>query len=186
MQVGHVSLRRIGIIGRNADVINIEISRLAERSFDTIIAYRIRVFTICIGAGALALLDRRFALAVISIGVLSMLGRRDERLIAVVVRVVNVGKLLDLGVEPSVVDTEGDEVDLLAIDATGIDFCILLLEIVRELWPVMTSVRLCEDTKVSILVLGKLRIESLDQCPDVRRSGDRRCDRVGAIAEADA
>ena len=115
-----------------------------------------------------------------------MLGRRDERLIAVVVRVVNVGKLLDLGVEPSVVDTEGDEVDLLAIDATGIDFCILLLEIVRELWPVMTSVRLGEDTKVSILVLGKLRIESLDQCPDVRRGGDRRCDRVGAVAEADA
>lgn len=51
---------------------------------------------------------------------------------------------------------------------------------------VVTTVALSEETKITVLVLWELSVESLQQLPDVGGCGDSRCDRVGTVAETDA
>lgn len=50
----------------------------------------------------------------------------------------------------------------------------------------LTSVRLCEETKVAVLVLGKGGVECLHELPDAGSSGQSRCHVVSTVAEADA
>ena len=58
-----------------------------------------------------------------------MLGGCDERGVGVVVAEVDVGFVLDSGIEPSIVDSERDKVNLLASYCPCCDGCILGLEI---------------------------------------------------------
>lgn len=89
-------------------------------------------------------------------------------------------------VDPAVVDTEGDEVDLLALDLARVDGGILLLKVECELWAVVASVRLGKDAKVPSFVLWELGIEGLQELPDSGSRGNGGGGIITAIAEAGA
>ena len=50
----------------------------------------------------------------------------------------------------------------------------------------MPTIRLSEQSKILILVAGKLGVECLQKLPDIRCGGDTRGHVVGAITEANA
>ena len=115
-----------------------------------------------------------------------MLRGGDEGLVAVAVAVVDIGFLLKGGVEPAVVDSEGDEFDVLARYAAGCDGRILLLKVVCKLWAVMTAIGFREDAKVAVLVLRELCIEGLQELPDIGCSGHCGGHGIRTVAEADS
>lgn len=59
------------------------------------------------------------------------------------------------------------EINIVANDATCGDGGVLLQEVVGKFGTIMTSVRLRENTKVAVLILGELGIEGLQQLPYV-------------------
>lgn len=73
-------------------------------------------------------------------------------------------------INPSVVDAQSYKVDLLALDLSSIDSSVLLLKVKRKLGTIVATIRLGEKAKVTVLVLGKLSVESLQEIPDSRRS----------------
>lgn len=95
-----------------------------------------------VGSGFTALVQSRQTdlLEGLEVSVALFLG--DQGAVAVVVGKVNVRLLLDFGVEQPVVDTEGNEVDLLSLYGTGFDALVLLLDVGSELGAVVTSVGL--------------------------------------------
>lgn len=78
--------------------------------------------------------------------------------------------VLKEGVDPSVVDAQSDQVDLLSGHRSSVDGGILLEEVLAELGTVVTTVALREKGKVTALVLGEGGIEVLEELPVVRRS----------------
>ena len=92
---------------------------------------------------------------------------------------------MDGRVEPAVVDAQRHEVDLLACHRAGVDGAVLLLDVVREFGPIVATVGFGEDAEIAVFVPWELRVECLQQLPDVRCGGDGRCYRVSAVGEAD-
>ena len=87
-------------------------------------------------------------------------------------------------INPAVVDTKSYEVDLLALDLSSIDSRVLLLKVVRKLRTIVSTIRLGEETKVTVLVLRELSVEGLKKVPDPRGSCKSGYSVVGAVAEA--
>lgn len=126
-----------------------------------------------------------------------------DLLVGVVIAEVNVGFLLDCRIDPAVVDAESDNVDVLAGHGSGVDGGVLLLNVRGKFRAVVATVGLTsisfyfhflideinehdaaylgKDGKITAFVFWELRVERLQQFPDVRRSGHRACDVVGAV-----
>lgn len=79
--------------------------------------------------------------------------------------------------------TNGHEVDLLAVNSSGINGRVLRLEVGRELGAVVTTVRLSPEAKVTALVVGERLVEVLEELPDVFRSTDSGGHGISAVAE---
>ena len=88
---------------------------------------------------------------------------------------------LQCGIEPTVVYTESDQLHVLSLHRASGNGCILLLKVVGEFRAIMSAVGFGEDTKVSVLILWELRIEGLDQLPDVGSGSYSAVDGVGTI-----
>lgn len=114
---------------------------------------------------------------------------RDYILVGVVVGIVDESLVLDYGIVPTVVNTQRNQVDFLASDAAACNLAVLALNVASKLRAIVATIRLCEDSKVTRFVLGKLLVESLQECPDVWSSGnstfDVRCT-IGVVTEASA
>ena len=93
-------------------------------------------------SGARALVQRWHASGVVraEVGIILALG--DDLVVGIVQAVVEVGLVADDRIGPPIVDTESNEIDLLALDAAAINGGILLLEIVCKFWAVVASIRL--------------------------------------------
>jgi hypothetical protein len=89
-------------------------------------------------------------------------------------------------INPAVVDTKGYEVDLLALNLSSINSSVLLLKVKRKLGTIMSTIRLSKKTKVTVLILRKLSVESLEEIPDSRSSSESRYSVVSAVAETSA
>lgn len=92
-------------------------------------------------------------------------------MVAVIEAEVDVSFFLERGVEPAVVDSESDELDILACDAVRGDGGVLLFEIVGEFRPIVAAVRFCKDSEVAVFVLRELGVEGLQQLPYVGGCG---------------
>ena len=90
-----------------------------------------------------------------------MLGGCDDRFVGIVVGEVYIGLILKGWVVPAVVDAECNQVDFLAGYGAFRDGGILRLEVIGKLRAIMSSIGFCEDSKVAVLILRELRIESL-------------------------
>ncbi len=88
---------------------------------------------------------------------------------------------LECGIEPAVVDAESDKLHVLAFDGASGNGGVLLLKVVGEFGAIMPTVGFGEHAKVSVLVLWELRIESLDQFPDVGSCSRSTINRVATI-----
>ena len=93
-----------------------------------------------VGARVLALLGGRVALILVGVHVFLALAPADQLAVGVVVAEIDVGLLLDTGVIPAIVDAEGDDVDLLAFNGTGLDSRVLLFDVMRELGTVVAAI----------------------------------------------
>ena len=191
-QVAGVGGGRVGVVARLADVVDVEVVEGdaavgrggAEGPLDVAVAGVVGVLAGGVGArGGGAFGQERGAALGVGGGELRVLGRGDDGLVRVVVGEVDVGLLLDGGVVPAVVDAQGDEVDVVALDAPGFDGRVLGLEVGGELTPVVTAIALGEEPEGSVLVLGELCVEGLQQCPDVGGGGDGARDGVGSVGE---
>jgi hypothetical protein len=87
------------------------------------------------------------------------------------------------GINPAVVNTKSYKVDLLALDLSSIDSSVLLLKIKRKLRAIVTTVRFSEETKITVLILGKLGVESLEEIPDSGSCSKSGHSIVSAVAE---
>lgn len=81
-------------------------------------------------------------MVVVSAQEASALGGVDELLVRVIVAEFNVGFLLDCRVNPAIVHTEGDEVDVLACNGSGLDGGVLFLDVRGEFGAVVSTVGL--------------------------------------------
>ena len=97
----------------------------------------------------------------IGIGELCVLGCRDDGLVGVVVREIDIGLLLNGSIVPAVIDTQGYEIDVVTLHAAGLYGRILRFEIASELRPIMPSIGFREDSKVARLILWELCVEGL-------------------------
>ena len=111
--------------------------------------------------------EGRGTLRVVGVGEGSVLGGGDHGFVGIAVGEVDVGFLLEGGVEPAVVDSQGDELDVLTLDFAGRDRCVLAFEVIGEFGAIMPAVAFGEDSEVAVLVLRELRVEGLEQRPDV-------------------
>ena len=123
----------------------------------------------------MAFRERGGALAVVGVGVGSVLRGSDHGLVGILVGEVDVGFFL-----------EGDEFDLLALDGARGDFGVLRFEVVGEFGAVVAAVALSEDAEVAVLVLGKLGVEGLDESPDIGSGSDSGSDLIITVGEAGA
>lgn len=188
------------------DIIHIEVTRIADRTFNAAVADIVRVSAVSIRASLVALFDRRETGVLVVAQKVAALGGADELVVRVVVAEVDVGFLLNCGIEPAIVHAEGDQVDVFACSGSGLDGGILLLDVVGEFGAIVSTVRLVyisfrrsnqlgpeeekthlgEDGKIAAFVLWELRVECLQQFPDVRRGGHCAGDIVLAVGEANA
>ena len=134
---------------------------LAEGAFDVVVAGIVGGFAVGVGAGGDAFVESRDAFAVIGIGVGSVLGGCDDGFVGVVVGEVYIGFVLKGWVEPAVVDTECNQVDLLAGYGAFRDGGILRLEVIGKLRAIVSTIGFCEDSKIAVLILRERRIECL-------------------------
>lgn len=88
---------------------------------------------------------------------------------------------MECGIEPAVVDAESDELHVVPGDGASGNGGVLLLKVVGKFGAIMPTVGFGEHAKVSVLVLWELRIEGLDQFPDVGSCSCSAIDRVGTI-----
>ena len=173
LQIAHIRLRRIGIRARGAHIIDIEVGDRSERSFDRAVANIIRVHAGGIGArDAATLFERGQAVGVIAIGVGGSLRRVDEGPVGIAEAVVDVGFVLQDGVEPAVVDAEGDERDFVPAGGARGDGGVLGFEVGGEFGAVVAAVGFGEDAEVAVFVLGELCVEGLEELPDEGGGGD--------------
>lgn len=87
-------------------------------------------------------------------------------------------------VKQAVVDSQSDEMNLLALDLTSVDGSVLLLKVVSEGRAVVAAIRLGEKTEVAVLVRRELGVEVLKELPDDDGSLDGRGGAVASVAEA--
>lgn len=90
---------------------------LGQWALDVVVAGVIRRLTISVRAGRSALCQRWSAFAVVGICESGVLGRGDDGFVRVVVSKVNVRFLLQRRVNPAIVDTQSNELDILAFDS---------------------------------------------------------------------
>lgn len=167
MQIRDIRLRGVWITAPGPDVVDIKVIRILNRSFQSIVAGTIRTGTGRVAPRhARALCHGRDTLGVVGADVRRVLRRGDELLVRVVVCEVRVGLVLADGVDPAVVDAQGDEADLLACDLGAGDGCVLALEVGCEFWSVVAAVGLGEESEVPVLVLGEGGVEGLHELPD--------------------
>lgn len=69
-----------------------------------------------------------------------MLGCGDDWLIGIIVGEIHVGLLLNGGIVPAVVDSQGYEIDIITLHTSGFYGRILRLKIIGKLRPIMSSV----------------------------------------------
>lgn len=144
-----------------ANVVDVKVGDLTQGPLDVVVAYVLRVRAGGIRTATCAILKGRYTRLSVCVEVGIMLRGGDQRVVGVAVAVVDVCFVLEDGVEPAVVDAQRDQVNVLALDFACSDGSVLLFEIVRKLWAIVTTVRLCEYSKFPVLVLGELRIEGL-------------------------
>ena len=179
-EVGGVGLGGVRVRARGADVVDVEIvGGVAAVGFgggqgalDGVVAGIVGGGAVGVGARGLALGERGGAVGGVGVEVGGMLRGGDEGFVGVGVREVDIGLLLQGRVEPTVVDAQSDELDLLAFDGAGGDFGVLGFEVVGELGAVVTAVGFGEDAEVAVFILGELGVESLDEGPDVGSGSD--------------
>lgn len=80
----------------------------------------------------------------------------------------DVSLVLNLLVVETIVDTQGDEIDLFTLDTTTCNSLVLCLDVVGKLRTVVTTITLSEDTKVATFVLRELSQECLEEFPNER------------------
>lgn len=147
-EIARVGLRWIGVRARLANVIDIKvvsgnasISRSsAERPLNVIITGIVCSLAGGVGSRGFARVESRDALAVVGVGVGGVLRSSDDGLVGIVIGEVDVGLVLERRVKPSVVDAEGNQLDVLAFHGTTRYGGVLLLKIVGEFWTVVSSV----------------------------------------------
>lgn len=127
---------RVG--ARFADVVDVEVVEGdaavggggAEGAFDVVVAGVVGVFAGRVGAcGGGAFGEERGTALCVGVGELGVLGCGDDGFVGVVVGEVDVGLLLNRGIVPAVVDAQSYEIDVITLDAAGLDGGVLGLEI---------------------------------------------------------
>lgn len=166
-KVGGVGLGRVGIIPRGADVVRVKVGARVDDLVNVGVAGVVGLLAVGVISGeAGALVDEGLAARRVGLVEGRVLGGRDELAVRVVVGKLNVGLVLDRLVVETVVDSQSDEVELLARDAAAVNGLVLRLNVVGELGAVVTAVALGEDAKVTALILRELSKEGLEELPD--------------------
>ncbi len=194
MEVGAVGFGRVRVVGGFSDIVDVKVvggdtavgAGGGERIFDSVGADVVAVGAVGVGAGGVTLGQR--GAAVLGEGVFEVggLGGGDEWFVGVVEGVADVLGLLQGGVEPAVVDANGNELDGLTFDGAGGNGGVLLFQVVGKFGAIMTAIGFGEDAEVAVFVLRELGVEGLEVGPDVRVCGDGGGDRVVAVGESGA
>ena len=140
-QVGGVSGWGVGVLRGFTDVVDVEVvgcfaavgAGLGEGVLDLVGAGLVAALTVGVGAAGVALVEGGAAVFVEGVHEVGGLGGRDEWFVGVVQGKVDVFGFLEGGVEPAVVDTKSDELDLFALDTAGRDGGVLGLDVACKL-----------------------------------------------------
>lgn len=146
-QVGGVGGGGVRVLRGFADVVDVEVvggfaavgAGLGEWVFDLVGAGLVAALTVGVGAAGVALVEGGAAVFVEGVHEVGGLGCRDEWFVGVVQGEVDVFGFLEGGVEPAVVDTEGDELDLFALDTAGRNGRVLGFDVACKLHIMHTS-----------------------------------------------
>lgn len=141
-EVGTVCLRRKRVVSWLADIVHIKVTRITDRPLNVGVADTVGVSTVGVGACLGAFLDRWQTLAVVDAQQTGAIGRVDELVVGVVVAVLDVRLFLDGRVDPAVVDSQCDQVDVFARHRSGFDGGVLLLNVRGEFGAIVSAVGL--------------------------------------------